>query len=206
MRTFSHCERVSRSVPCTSSLSGAARGRPVFLRSSMPGLSVAQDQVATEMFSRHNNTMQTAVKTLKIRVKDKLDMVARWYMVDKDGMATLCTDREDAEKEAEYANMAWPHTAPHRAVQLVEVGTSAAELHPSPPEGMVGGWRPIETAPKDSGYILLRGGHEQDVASGYWLQAAYAGNGAWIWPFVHMTPRFLAPLPPTTSAGSGKGE
>ena len=53
---------------------------------------------------------------------------ARWYMVDKDGMATLCTDREDAEQEAKDANMAWPHTAPHRAVQLVEVGTAAAEL------------------------------------------------------------------------------
>ena len=130
----------------------------------------------------------------------------RWYSVDKDGMATLCTDREDAEQEAKDANMAWPHTAPHRAVQLLEVGTSAAELHPSTPEGMVGGWMPIETAPKDSGYLLLRGGREQDVASGYWLQAAYAGNGAWIWPFVHMTPRFWAPIPPTTSAGSGKGE
>ena len=69
---------------------------------------------------------------------------ARWYMIDKDGMATLCTDREDAEQEAKDANMAWPHTAPHRAVQLVEVGTSAAELHPSPPEGMVGGWISVE--------------------------------------------------------------
>ena len=53
--------------------------------------------------------------------EDKLDMVARWYTVDKDGMATLCTDMEDAEQEAKDANMAWPHTAPHRAVQLVEV-------------------------------------------------------------------------------------
>lgn len=43
----------------------------------MPGLSVAQDQVATEMFSCHNNTMQTAVKTLKIRVKDKHASVLR---------------------------------------------------------------------------------------------------------------------------------
>jgi len=53
---------------------------------------------------------------------------ARWYMVDKDGMATLCADKEDAEQEAKDANMAWPHTAPHRAVQLVEVGTSARGL------------------------------------------------------------------------------
>lgn len=58
------------------------------------------------------------------------------------------------------------------------------------------GWRDIETAPKDSGYVLLRGRREQDVASGYWLQSAYAGNGAWIWPFVHMTPMLWTPLPP----------
>ena len=66
-------------------------------------------------------------------------------------------------------------------------------------------WQSIETAPKDSGYLLLRGGREQDVASGYWLQAAYAGNGAWIWPFVHMTPRFWAHLPPTSSEGVEHG-
>lgn len=77
MRTFSHCERVSRSVPCTSSLSGAARGRPVFLHSSMPGLSVAREQLASVAFSRHNNTMQAVVKTLKIRVKDKHASVLR---------------------------------------------------------------------------------------------------------------------------------
>lgn len=44
-----------------------------------------------------------------------------WYMVNKDGMATLCTDRADAEKEAEDAQSVWPHMGPHRAVQLVEV-------------------------------------------------------------------------------------
>ena len=73
------------------------------------------------------------------------------------------------------------------------------------PTAQAGGWMPIETAPKDSGYLLLRGGREQDVASGYWLQAAYAGNGAWIWPFVHMTPRFWAHLPPTSAEGVEHG-
>lgn len=77
MRTFSHCERVSRSVPCTSSLSGAARGRPVFLRSFMPILSVPQERIANTALLCHNNTMQTAVKTLKIRVKDKHASVLR---------------------------------------------------------------------------------------------------------------------------------
>ena len=60
---------------------------------------------------------------------------ARWYMVDKDGMATLCTDREDAEQEVKDANMAWPHTAPHRAVQLVEAPAAlrlAEELERDP--------------------------------------------------------------------------
>lgn len=78
-----------------------------------------------------------------------------------------------------------------------------SELAAAPPTAQAGGWMPIETAPKDSGYLLLRGGREQDVASGYWLQAAYAGNGAWIWPFVHMTPRFWAHLPPTSAEGVG---
>lgn len=46
---------------------------------------------------------------------------ARWYMVTHDGVATLCEDRRDAEEEAKDADMAWPHSGPHRAVQLVEV-------------------------------------------------------------------------------------
>lgn len=53
---------------------------------------------------------------------------ARWYMLNKDGMATLCTSKKDAAKEARAMDMAWPHMGPHRAVQLVEVGTSARGL------------------------------------------------------------------------------
>ena len=48
----------------------------------------------------------------------------RWYMVTHDGVATLCEDRRDAEKEAKDADMAWPHSGPHRAVQLVEASTA----------------------------------------------------------------------------------
>lgn len=55
-----------------------------------------------------------------------LEMVGRWYMVNKDGMATLCTDREDAEKEAADAQSVWPHMGPHRAVQLAPAGDIAA--------------------------------------------------------------------------------
>lgn len=77
MRTFSHCARVSRSVPCTNSLSGATGGRPVFLCSFMSGLSVTQERLASAVFACHNNTMQTVVKTLKIRIKDKHASVLR---------------------------------------------------------------------------------------------------------------------------------
>ena len=45
-----------------------------------------------------------------------------WYMVNKDGMCTLCADQADAEQEAKNAQDVWPHMGPHRAVRLVEVG------------------------------------------------------------------------------------
>jgi len=44
----------------------------------------------------------------------------RWYMINAIGMATLCADRDDAERCARDADVAWPRHAPHRAVQLVE--------------------------------------------------------------------------------------
>ena len=166
--------------------------------------------------------------------EQNLEMVARWYMIDKDGMATLCTDREDAEKEAKDANMAWPHTAPHRAVQLVEVGTSAAELHHSPPEGMVGGWIALPGALPEPGVpVLLDIGKKYPIralwAAKHTVEAAdddtdwaeydeatetyYCPEGWYEWNeheeihwAVTETPRAWAPLQPTTPAGSGKGE
>ncbi len=59
---------------------------------------------------------------------DATDMVGRWYMLNKMGMATLCTDKEGAEQEAADAQMAWPHMGPHRAVQLVDAQAASAEL------------------------------------------------------------------------------
>ena len=53
-------------------------------------------------------------------------------------------------------------------------------------------WQPIETAPKDGSVVLL--GNRQVCADGYWLQEAYAGNGAWIWPYIQKTPTHWAPL------------
>jgi hypothetical protein len=68
------------------------------------------------------------------------------------------------------------------------------------------GWQPIETAPKDSSYVLLAGKHRKDIASGYWLQSAYAGNGAWIWPFVHKYPTHWIPLPAPRPADGESNE
>ena len=124
---------------------------------------------------------------------------ARWYMVDKDGMATLCTDREDAEQEAKDANMAWPHTAPHRAVQLVEVGTSAAELHPSPPDGMVGKWMPIETAPKGERVLLWSSVNRGEPFIGDWADYMLCNK-----PRLTHWSRWI-PIPPTSTEVVGHG-
>ena len=59
----------------------------------------------------------------------------RWYMVNRDGMATLCTDRADAEKEAADAQSVWPHMGPHRAVRLVEASFEAADMATAAADG-----------------------------------------------------------------------
>ena len=82
---------------------------------------------------------------------------ARWYMVNKDGMATLCTDRADAEKEAEDAQSVWPHMGPHRAVQLVEVASIAASAGSEPVAPS--GWR--------EAIGEIRAGLEDSEPSGY---------------------------------------
>lgn len=59
-------------------------------------------------------------------IGEATDIVGRWYMVTWDGAATLCVDREDAEKEAKDADMAWPLSGPHRAVRLVDAADMEA--------------------------------------------------------------------------------
>ena len=67
--------------------------------------------------------------------ENHLDMVGRWYMVDKDGMATLCADQKDAEFEAKDADAAWPEFNPHRAVRLVEASFEAADMATAAADG-----------------------------------------------------------------------
>ena len=64
-----------------------------------------------------------------------LGKVGRWYMVNRDGMATLCVDRADAEKEAADAQRFWPHMGPHRAVQLVEASFEPADMATASADG-----------------------------------------------------------------------
>ena len=53
-------------------------------------------------------------------MKQNDETQSRWYMVNKDGMCTLCADQADAEQVAKDAQEVWPHMGPHRAVQLSE--------------------------------------------------------------------------------------
>ena len=51
--------------------------------------------------------------------------MGRWYMINRYGMATLCADEADAQREAADAQAIWPGMGPHRAVQLVEDGRAS---------------------------------------------------------------------------------
>ena len=88
---------------------------------------------------------------------DNTQSAARWYMVTHDGAATLCEDRRDAEKEAKDADMAWPHSGPHRAVQLVEAsmaGYTAADMATAAAQGFRDGVASLSaSAPAPSEHI-----------------------------------------------------
>ena len=107
-------------------------------------------------------------------------------------------------------------------------------LHPSPPEGMVGGWIALPgTLPEPGTPVLLDIGKKYPIramwAAKHTVEAAdddtdwgeydeatdayYCPEGWYEWNehedtnwAVSATPRAWAPLPPTTPAGSGKGD
>ena len=51
---------------------------------------------------------------------------ARWYCLSRDGMATLCTDEEDAKEVAAESGVAWPQNGPYRVAQMVDADTAEA--------------------------------------------------------------------------------
>lgn len=53
---------------------------------------------------------------------------ARWYSLDRDGVAMLCKDEADAKAQAAEADACWPARAPHRAVLLGDVEFYAAQI------------------------------------------------------------------------------
>ena len=50
-----------------------------------------------------------------------------WYVIDKEGLATLCADKHDAETTAKEADLIFPKNAPHWVAQIVEVEQPAPE-------------------------------------------------------------------------------
>lgn len=54
-------------------------------------------------------------------------------------------------------------------------------------------WNPIETAPKDRSKVLLLRQQCGSVANGFFFAEAYAGKGAWIWPYIHKNPTHWMP-------------
>ena len=90
-----------------------------------------------------------------------------------------------------------------------------ADLHPAirailakwgtPAPVGVAGWMPIETAPKGKNNVILLRQACGSVANGFWLAEAYAGNGSWIWPYVHKNPTHWMPAPPIASEAKGAG-
>ena len=52
-----------------------------------------------------------------------------WYVTNKDGLATLCADKQDAETTAKEADLIFPKNAPHCVAQIVEVAQPEEDLY-----------------------------------------------------------------------------
>ena len=93
---------------------------------------------------------------------------ARWYCLDRDGVAMLCNDEDDARAQAAENDLSWPVRAPHRAVLLGDVAAERARC------------AKLQTALRN----LLDTFHQgravvgQPEARGYVLAAVQAGEDA----------------------------
>ena len=59
--------------------------------------------------------------TEELKPEDSQALPLRWYVVNRDGLATLCADEADARKVADECDLMFPRVAPHRAVLLGDV-------------------------------------------------------------------------------------
>ena len=137
-----------------------------------------------------------------------------WGIFDSQGFYEAAHDQGSAERFCAHYNKR------KGADPLKPYTASPLYTHPSPPEGMVGGWMPIETAPKDGTYRLLWEQYSTNPFVGCWAFGAWRvshehvdAEGGWGGANVvdsisqdRITHWMSLPLPPTTSAGSGKGE
>jgi hypothetical protein len=81
--------------------------------------SVVEQWLEDLEYSGSDKTVVTAIKqALAAPVQPVQE--PHWYFIDKTGVATLCTDEDDAKQGAKQAEKAWPRFAPYRAVQLCE--------------------------------------------------------------------------------------
>ncbi|MBP3980825.1 DUF551 domain-containing protein [Acidovorax sp. JG5] len=175
-----------------------------------PEPTALEAQAAAELRRQHARI--TELEAQLAQRFDAADMATAAAQGFREGAASVSAGSEPVAVVGSDFTLCWAGTGPIAPI-VEKHGIKAGSplyAHPSPTEGMGAAkeqqaeWQPIETAPKDSSYVLLAGKHRKDIASGYWLQSAYAGNGAWIWPFVHKYPTHWMPLP--ASPGPADGE
>jgi len=130
-----------------------------------------------------------------------------WYALAADGMATLCVDRDDAEKTAAESEKEWPNCGPFRAVQLYTAP-------PAPTEQ----WRGIETAPRDNTRFLayrplahlthdpqITAVHGRTSDQGCWDETVPSGYDATNFTSGHCKATHWMPIP-TPPQGAAKEE
>ena len=89
---------------------------------------------------------------------------ARWYCLDRDGVAMLCKDEADARAQAVENDDCWPGRAPHRAVLLGDVAAERERCaKPVPDEWLVKVRRLVQGFEHVSGIARL---WEPDYSSG----------------------------------------
>lgn len=81
--------------------------------------------------------------------------------------------------------------------RLVEIAAMRAQTAP----GVLDGWQPIETAPKDGTHVLLANKSGTRVADGM-----YGNYKVWSWPYVMVEPAYWRPMPAAPNAQENKDE
>lgn len=117
---------------------------------------------------------------------------AHWYSLDREGIATLCIDENDARKTAGDSDVMWPRRGPHRAVQMVEVGAALAARDAAGPALT---WQDIAIAPIGEAMFVARA---IDVKPHAGYPATYTTDPYCVWqPEPGVFKRWPHAFPPT---------